>query len=63
MISNHQTEADPAIISLLLEKTNPYIAENMVGLFLFSSAKILREFVSASTTSVFFYLADLCGRG
>ncbi|KGN60352.1 hypothetical protein Csa_001172 [Cucumis sativus] len=30
LISNHQTEADPAIISLLLEKTNPYIAENMI---------------------------------
>ncbi|KAL5794627.1 hypothetical protein ACOSP7_003221 [Xanthoceras sorbifolium] len=30
LISNHQTEADPAIISLLLESTNPYIAENMI---------------------------------
>ncbi|XP_022967260.1 glycerol-3-phosphate acyltransferase, chloroplastic-like [Cucurbita maxima] len=30
LISNHQTEADPAIISLLLEKTSPYIAENMI---------------------------------
>ncbi|XP_022995677.1 glycerol-3-phosphate acyltransferase, chloroplastic isoform X1 [Cucurbita maxima] len=30
LISNHQTEADPAIISLLLEKTNPYIAENTI---------------------------------
>ncbi|CAA6657255.1 unnamed protein product [Spirodela intermedia] len=29
LISNHQTEADPAIISLLLEKTSPYISENM----------------------------------
>ncbi|XP_031503039.1 glycerol-3-phosphate acyltransferase ATS12, chloroplastic [Nymphaea colorata] len=29
LISNHQTEADPAIISLLLEKTNPYISEKM----------------------------------
>ncbi|KAL9249965.1 Glycerol-3-phosphate acyltransferase, chloroplastic-like protein [Drosera capensis] len=28
-ISNHQTEADPAIISLLLEKRNSHIAENM----------------------------------
>ncbi|CAL0314178.1 unnamed protein product [Lupinus luteus] len=28
-MSNHQTEADPAIISLLLEKRLPYIAENM----------------------------------
>ncbi|OIV92976.1 hypothetical protein TanjilG_20638 [Lupinus angustifolius] len=29
-MSNHQTEADPAIISLLLEKQLPYIAENMM---------------------------------
>ncbi|XP_039057236.1 glycerol-3-phosphate acyltransferase ATS12, chloroplastic-like [Hibiscus syriacus] len=30
LISNHQSEADPAIIALLLEKTNPFIAENMI---------------------------------
>nr|ATJ44624.1 glycerol-3-phosphate acyltransferase [Theobroma cacao] len=30
LISNHQTEADPAIITLLLEKTNPHVAENMI---------------------------------
>ncbi|KAH7514894.1 hypothetical protein FEM48_Zijuj11G0138700 [Ziziphus jujuba var. spinosa] len=30
LISNHQTEADPAVISLLLETTNPHIAENMI---------------------------------
>ncbi|KAK4788426.1 hypothetical protein SAY86_019745 [Trapa natans] len=29
LISNHQTEADPAVIALLLEFTHPYIAENM----------------------------------
>ncbi|XP_057977177.1 glycerol-3-phosphate acyltransferase, chloroplastic isoform X1 [Malania oleifera] len=29
LISNHQTEADPAIIALLLEKTNPHISENV----------------------------------
>ncbi|PON85422.1 Glycerol-3-phosphate O-acyltransferase [Trema orientale] len=29
LISNHQTEADPAVIALLLEATNPHIAENM----------------------------------
>ncbi|GKV10638.1 hypothetical protein SLEP1_g21978 [Rubroshorea leprosula] len=29
LISNHQTEADPAVIALLLEKTNPHIAENL----------------------------------
>ncbi|KAM4073319.1 hypothetical protein ACB094_10G009400 [Castanea mollissima] len=29
LMSNHQTEADPAIIALLLEATNPRIAENM----------------------------------
>ncbi|GAB2273436.1 Glycerol-3-phosphate acyltransferase ATS12, chloroplastic [Dionaea muscipula] len=29
-ISNHQTEADPAIIALLLEKQNSQIAENMI---------------------------------
>ncbi|XP_052171370.1 glycerol-3-phosphate acyltransferase, chloroplastic-like isoform X2 [Diospyros lotus] len=28
-MSNHQTEADPAAISLLLEATHPYIAENI----------------------------------
>ncbi|XVF52040.1 hypothetical protein PTKIN_Ptkin04bG0233200 [Pterospermum kingtungense] len=30
LISNHQTEADPAVIALMLEKTNPHIAENMI---------------------------------
>ncbi|XP_040960210.1 uncharacterized protein [Gossypium hirsutum] len=30
LISNHHTEADPIIISLLLEKANPHIAENML---------------------------------
>ncbi|XP_044466187.1 glycerol-3-phosphate acyltransferase, chloroplastic-like isoform X2 [Mangifera indica] len=30
LISNHQTEADPAIIALLLESTNPYISENLI---------------------------------
>ncbi|KDP30701.1 hypothetical protein JCGZ_16136 [Jatropha curcas] len=30
LMSNHQTEADPAIIALLLEKTKPYIAENLI---------------------------------
>ncbi|KAG5067751.1 hypothetical protein JHK85_000128 [Glycine max] len=29
LMSNHQTEADPAIIALLLETRLPYIAENM----------------------------------
>ncbi|KAH7834631.1 hypothetical protein Vadar_018100 [Vaccinium darrowii] len=29
LISNHQTEADPAVIELLLEATHPHIAENM----------------------------------
>ncbi|KAH9687378.1 glycerol-3-phosphate acyltransferase [Citrus sinensis] len=29
LISNHQTEADPAIIALLLESTNPHVAENL----------------------------------
>lgn len=33
LISNHQTEADPAVIALLLESTNPPIAENTVNLF------------------------------
>lgn len=34
LISNHQTEADPAVIALLLELTHLCIAENMVnGLF------------------------------
>ncbi|KAK8627739.1 hypothetical protein V6N13_135341 [Hibiscus sabdariffa] len=30
LISNHQTEADPIIISLLLEKTNPQLTESMI---------------------------------
>ncbi|WCJ29102.1 Glycerol-3-phosphate acyltransferase chloroplastic [Euphorbia peplus] len=30
LISNHQTEADPAVIALLLENTNPYVAENLI---------------------------------
>ncbi|KAL4341710.1 hypothetical protein GQ457_08G024940 [Hibiscus cannabinus] len=30
LVSNHQTEADPIIISLLLENTNPQLAENMI---------------------------------
>ncbi|PWA47973.1 Glycerol-3-phosphate O-acyltransferase, alpha helical bundle, N-terminal [Artemisia annua] len=29
-ISNHQSEADPAVIALLLETTNPYISENII---------------------------------
>ncbi|XP_039806258.1 glycerol-3-phosphate acyltransferase, chloroplastic-like isoform X2 [Panicum virgatum] len=29
LMSNHQTEADPAIIALLLEKSNPWISENI----------------------------------
>ncbi|CAL8155679.1 unnamed protein product [Prunus armeniaca] len=29
LISNHQTEADPAVIALLLETTNSYLSENM----------------------------------
>lgn len=30
LFSNHQTEADPAIFALLLERTNPQIAESLV---------------------------------
>ncbi|KAL8552925.1 hypothetical protein ACS0TY_001559 [Phlomoides rotata] len=30
LISNHQTEADPAVIALLLESSSPSIAENMI---------------------------------
>ncbi|KAL3619484.1 Glycerol-3-phosphate acyltransferase ATS12, chloroplastic [Castilleja foliolosa] len=30
LISNHQTEADPAVLALLLEFTNAFIAENMI---------------------------------
>lgn len=30
LMSNHQTEADPAVIALLLEARLPYIAENLV---------------------------------
>ncbi|KAL0716361.1 hypothetical protein Bca4012_065683 [Brassica carinata] len=32
LISNHQSEADPAVISLLLEAQCPYIGENIVSL-------------------------------
>ncbi|XLR20285.1 hypothetical protein HN51_067048 [Arachis hypogaea] len=28
-MSNHQTEADPAVIALLIEKKAPHLAENM----------------------------------
>lgn len=31
LMSNHQSEADPAIIALLLESTHPHLAENMVN--------------------------------
>jgi glycerol-3-phosphate O-acyltransferase len=30
LLSNHQTEADPAVMALLLEHTHPYLAENLV---------------------------------
>lgn len=30
LISNHQTEADPAVIALLLETSSPHIAENLI---------------------------------
>ncbi|XP_047342584.1 glycerol-3-phosphate acyltransferase, chloroplastic-like isoform X2 [Impatiens glandulifera] len=30
LMSNHQSEADPAIIALLLEATHPYISENTI---------------------------------
>ncbi|CAL9079706.1 unnamed protein product [Musa textilis] len=30
LFSNHQTEADPLLIALLLERTNPYLAEKLV---------------------------------
>ncbi|KAK4368789.1 hypothetical protein RND71_012581 [Anisodus tanguticus] len=30
LMSNHQSEADPAIIALLLESKHPYIAENII---------------------------------
>lgn len=35
LVSNHQTEADPAVIALLLETTNSHIAENLVTIFPF----------------------------
>ncbi|KAL6515124.1 hypothetical protein OROHE_018756 [Orobanche hederae] len=35
LISNHQTEADPAVLALLLESNNPIIAENMVSMICF----------------------------
>lgn len=35
LVSNHQTEADPAVIALLLEATNPHIAENVVRIISF----------------------------
>ncbi|XP_020978420.1 glycerol-3-phosphate acyltransferase, chloroplastic isoform X2 [Arachis ipaensis] len=30
LMSNHQTEADPAVIALLIEKKAPHLAENMI---------------------------------
>lgn len=30
LLSNHQTEADPAVIALLLEHSHPFLAENLV---------------------------------
>ncbi|URD87238.1 glycerol-3-phosphate acyltransferase, partial [Musa troglodytarum] len=30
LFSNHQTEADPPLIALLLERTNPYLAEKLI---------------------------------
>uniref|UniRef100_A0A452YQS9 glycerol-3-phosphate 1-O-acyltransferase n=4 Tax=Aegilops tauschii subsp. strangulata TaxID=200361 RepID=A0A452YQS9_AEGTS len=30
LMSNHQTEADPAVIALSLERSNPWISENIV---------------------------------
>lgn len=30
LFANHQIEADPQVISLLLEKTHPYLAENII---------------------------------
>ncbi|KZV41575.1 glycerol-3-phosphate acyltransferase, chloroplastic [Dorcoceras hygrometricum] len=30
LISNHQTEADPAVIALLLETTHPHLAEDLI---------------------------------
>lgn len=33
-MSNHQTEADPAVIALLLESTSSFIAENLVTIII-----------------------------
>ncbi|KAG5524275.1 hypothetical protein RHGRI_031071 [Rhododendron griersonianum] len=42
LISNHQSEADPAVIELLLETRHPHIAENMVTVsFIQTGAKNL----------------------
>ena len=30
LLANHQTEADPAVMALLLESSHPYISENLV---------------------------------
>lgn len=32
LLANHQTEADPAVMALLLEHSHPYLAENLVSL-------------------------------
>lgn len=56
LISNHQTEADPAVISLLLETTNPHIAENMVNwsfVSLFYSTKKTSAFLIAGITKLY----------
>lgn len=30
LLANHQTEADPAVMALLLESSHPYVSENLV---------------------------------
>lgn len=43
LISNHQSEADPAVIELLLETRHPHIAENMVTVsFIQTGAKFVQ---------------------
>ena len=52
LLSNHQTEADPAVMALLLEHTHPYLAENLVWDFYLVS----HEFNFECSLSVFYLL-------
>lgn len=55
LLSNHQTEADPAVMALLLEHTHPYLAENLVQDFYLVSHMFNFNF-NFKRSSVFYLL-------